>query len=309
MVKIMDKFGVPINTVAAFQAAGNDYMAFHVEQDDRFRVRACDLGNGHLEVSASRLSKMRECDWPRHELVAFLEYAEMAAERDADEIAERKRERSLKNAANRAYVRVRRLCKVMGADTLLTLTYKGLQDDLALAKRHLKEFNRRMEKVIPGFKFVATFEKQKRGAWHVHMAVERIPAYLNEGKRPGSAGVRVKSFDVIRAVWRSVAKEWGGNIDMAMRKRSSQRSAARIAGYISKYILKAYAEGEAFQNRWTKYGDFDAPKPVHMGDVANLHEAIVVVFGFLAQAHEIVVSKLDRWKDFFVLHAERPAPR
>ena len=110
-----------------------------------------------------------------------------------------RREANRKRAARRAKTRVRRLCKVQGLDTLLTLTYRGLVDDLAVCKRHFKEFIRRLRRALGAFSYVAAFERQKRGAWHVHIACHRLPRTM-----AARNGVKVKSFNVIRAIWRSV---------------------------------------------------------------------------------------------------------
>lgn len=275
-----------------------DGTAYEVKRADSFRVRAHDLGHGHLEVIATRQRVMHELDWTRDQIADHLEMLAKHEEEHAEELAKERAERSAKNAAQRAKKRVRHLVKAMDADTLLTLTYRENQTDLALCKKHLKEFNRRMERVIPGFRFVGAFERQKRGAWHVHMAVNRIPAQLQH------KGAKVKSYNVIRAVWRAVAGEHGGNIDLSAKKRNSGRKTARIASYLSKYLLKAFEDGEDFKNRWTKYGDFDVPPPVEMGMVTNLHEAIEVVYGFLGELHEIATARLDRWHDWLVLHAQ-----
>ena len=48
------------------------------------------------------------------------------------------------------------------------------------------------------------------------------------------------------AVLPFVAKELGGNVDVARRKSTAKRSPARIASYISKYITKAFEEGAKF---------------------------------------------------------------
>lgn len=274
-----------------------DGVAYELKSSERFKLKAYDLGNGQFEATAVRQRTAVELEWTRDQIADHLEMLEQYHEEHAEEIALAKAERCARNAAQRAKKRVRQLCKAMGADTLLTLTYRANQADLDLCKRHLKEFNRRIERVMPGFRFVAAFEKQKRGAWHVHMACHRIPRDLSV------KGAKVKSFNVIRAIWRAVAGELGGNIDVSARKRNSNRKAARIASYISKYIVKGFAEGEAFKNRWTKYGDFEVPPPIELGYVLGLREALESVLVVLSPGLEVDVLTLDRWHDWAVLHA------
>ncbi|APW37531.1 hypothetical protein RD110_10305 [Rhodoferax koreense] len=268
---------------------------------DHFKLKATDLGNGHLEIVGSRTMLWEELDWPIGQIADHLDMLERHAEEHAEEI----RQKHAEQAAKRAKKRVRQLCKGMGADTLLTLTYQANETDMARCKADLKEFNRRMLRLIPGFRFVAAFERQDRGACHVHMATERIPVELL-----AKNGTKVKSFNVIRAVWRGVTKERGGNIDVQNAKRRMQRTPARIASYIAGYIIKAFEEGELESNRWTKYGNFDAPpKPVDLGIFPTLETMIAGGYAILFDGHQVDVMRLDRWKDWFVLYAELPPKR
>lgn len=274
-----------------------DGVAYESKGSDFYNVKAHDLGNGHLEVTASRALEWHELDWSPEVIRDHLEMLEQYREEHAEELRVKHAERS----AKRAKKRVRLLCKAMAADTLLTLTYRANMRDEARCKAHLKEFNRRMKRLVPGFRFVAAFEQQERGAWHVHLACERIPAQL-----PAANGVKVKSFNVIRAIWRAVTKEDGGNIDVQTTKRNSQRSPARIAQYIAGYIVKAFQEGALHSNRWTKYGDFDVPPAQSLGTVSSIRDAVEVVYALLSDMHAVAMEKLCRWKDYFVVHAEVP---
>eukprot|EP01030_Chromulinospumella_sphaerica_P006501 gene6501-6357_t len=275
-------------------------IAFESKGSAFYNVKGHDLGNGHLEVTASRGLEWRELDWTPLALEMYLESVIRIREEDPELVRSRNAER----AAKRAKTRVRQLCKAMGADTMLTLTYHENVTDLERCKADVKEFNRRVKRVIPGFRFVAAFEQQDRGAWHVHMATERLPATL-----PSASGVKVKSFNVIRAIWRGVTKASGGNIDVANTKRNSQRSPARIAQYIAGYIIKAFKEGALHSNRWTKYGDFDVPPPIQLGQVSSIRDAVEVAYSLISDLHQIAMDRLDRWKDWFVVHAELPTKK
>lgn len=265
--------------------------------DNQFKVKVTDLGNGHVETVVTQ-----GWEWVEREMTPFaLEMAREcieAAKNDPAKIAERE-ERSRNEAAKRAKRRVRQLCKLSGADTMLTLVYRSNQQDLALCKKHLKEFVRRVRRVIPDFLAVAAFERQQRGAWHVHMACKRIATVL-----PGSGGVRMKSYDLLRAIWRSVTKEHGGNVDVSRRKATSQRSPARLANYISKYITKAFAEGDKHTNRWTSFGEFGEPVVTQLGYVASMQDAVGLVLGLQPEGSEIVTCYLSRWKDVFYFVVE-----
>ena len=271
--------------------------AFMGKSGSQFKLKAYDLGNGHLELVGSRVLEWQELDWSPSVLQDHLDMMERYREEFADDI----RQKHAAQAARRAKKRVRRLCKAMGANTLLTLTYRANEQDMGRCKADLKEFNRRMLRLIPGFRFVAAFERQERGACHVHLATERFPAEL-----PARNGVKVKSFNVIRAVWRSVTKDREGNIDVQAAKRNSQRTPARIASYIAGYIIKAFQDGELESNRWTKYGDFDVPPGVDLGMFPSAQAMMLGAFALLFDGHRIDVMRFARWQDWFVLYAESP---
>jgi len=277
-----------------------DGVAYEGKSGANFNLKAHDLGNGHLEVVGSRVTEWRELEWSRDVIANHEEMMAKYREENAAEL----RQRHAEQAAKRAKKRVRRLCKAMGANTLLTLTYRANELDMARCKLDLKEFNRRMLRIIPGFRFVAAFERQDRGACHVHMATERIPAEL-----PARNGVKVKSFNVIRAVWRGVTRDREGNIDVQAAKRNSQRSPARIASYIAGYIIKAFQDGELETNRWTKYGDFDVPPAVDLGMFPSAQAMMEGAFALLFDGHQVDVMRFDRWRDWFVLYAEEKVPR
>ena len=47
----------------------------------------------------------------------------------------------------------------------------------------------------------------------------------------------MRSYDLLRAIWRAVVGDLGGNVDVS-RSNAARRSSARIAAYLSKYIGK-----------------------------------------------------------------------
>lgn len=265
---------------------------------DEYTMHLHNLGHGHHEASISRsiwwehLATMTDA--------AYDAYIEARDNQTPEQLAE-KEEANLRRSARRAKTKVRRLCKTMGVDALLTLTYRENQRDVDLAKRHLKEFVRRVRRVVPGFAYVAAFERQKRGAWHIHMGIHALPFNLPW------AGVKVKSYSVIRAIWRAVVGELGGNIDQARKKRHSRKSPAQMAAYISKYILKAFEEGDDYSNRYSA-SSCTMPKPVRMRfQAASMAELIGLVYSEIGQAGTLTNPWLSPFGDRFFLVAE-PAP-
>lgn len=263
---------------------------------DEWMLTRHDLGGGHVEVGVSQVWGLVESHKVDPEW--FENNPDWAVLTDAEE--EEKRQKNRERAARRAKTRVRRLCKSMGLDALLTLTYRANVTDSALSRKHLKEFVRRIRRVVSGFAYVAAFEKQKRGAWHIHLAVHALPRELQW------SGCKVKSYSVVRAIWRSVTGDLGGNIDQSRRKRSSQSSAAKIAGYLSKYMIKAFEDGDAWSNRFSA-SSHSLPVPVRVRLTgAALRDVIALAY---VDAQDAPSSPwLSPYGDAFFLVIEPPIP-
>lgn len=277
-----------------------DGVAYEGKPSAFFDVSAHELGHGHIEVSAVKKTEWLELDWSPRAIQDYLDCVEQL-KNDPEHQAE-KAAKLTKIACNRAKTRVRRLCKAMGASTLLTLTYRFNELDLHRVKKDLKEFNRRMLRELPGFRFVAAFEKQERGAYHVHMGTAGLPTFFMK-KNAAGVHTRVKSFDVFRAVWRSVTKERGGTVNVARKKAHSRSTPAQIAAYLSKYMAKDFEEGEKGSNRYAKYGDFDLPPSVNLGYVANAREAVEVCYSLLGD-RVVFNQHYSHFGDWFFLHGE-----
>lgn len=204
-------------------------------------IRVHDLGHGHLEAvvmpryawhEVAALSPSALADHAASQGSIWVDGAWQAhtpTEAELLDRAARNRERS----SRRAKTKVRRLCKAKGLTTMVTLTYRENMTDRARMARDFDVFVKRLRRVIPGFQYVCVFERQKRGAYHAHIAVPRVLShYVHKG-------VLVRSYDLLRSAWRSVVGMEGGNIDVSRSKRVG-RSAARLACYLSKYIAKEF---------------------------------------------------------------------
>jgi hypothetical protein len=265
--------------------------------NDEFDVRVHDLGNGHKEASVSRVIV-----WAELKRATVDELAEWARPLTEDEEAE-KRQANSKRAARRAKTRVRRLCKALGLDTMVTLTYRALVTDLGLCKRHTKEFVRRMKRTVPGFRYVAAFETQKRGCWHVHMAVHRVqPSFVVKG-------VRVKSYDLVRSIWRSVTGELGGNVDLCRAKPWKRYSPGRLAAYLSKYMLKAFEAGEDWSNRYSGSEVGPMAPALRLRFVGETLAAMVeLVYSEVCVGDVDTFTWLSRFGDAFYMSTEPDLP-
>lgn len=223
-----------------------------------FDLRVHELGHGHVEATA-----MPRHAW--HEVAALSleaehDYAQCVAD-DAPPTRQELLDRAADNrdrATRRARTMVRRLAKAKGLSVLLTLTYRENVIDRSRMARDFDVFRKRVNRVLnPGevagknLDFVCVFERQKRGAWHAHIAVPRILTHYM------ARGQLVRSYDLLRSIWQAVVGEFegktGGNIDVSRNKRVS-RSTAKLAAYLSKYIGKTFDQAEKFVNSYSASG-------------------------------------------------------
>jgi hypothetical protein len=223
------------------------------------------------------------------------EHWERAQQHERDSVTseelEEKRLANLKRAARRAKTMCRRVIITEAFDELLTLTYKDNQTDRALCKDHFAQWTRRMRKALPGFRFCASFERQERGAMHVHLATHKLPQHARY------KGVRIKAWELGTRVWRDIvgAKNGmchvGGNTRNGGRRRNL--SLAKMAAYVSKYILKDFDESPDESNRYSRsHGVVIAAKEhVTFYGLAD-REAIALVYEYLPsrQVHSLRYS-------------------
>lgn len=212
-----------------------------------YSLRVLDLGNRHIEASAlpcfiwhevDALSPLAQADY-----LACLNTPPALTERELLDKACANRVR----ATRRARTKVRRLAKFKGLSTLLTLTYRENMLDRARMARDLDVFLKRVRRLLPTFEYICVFERQKRGAWHAHLAVKKIqPHYISKGQM-------VKSYDLLRSMWRGVVGLDNGNVDVSRNKRV-QRSSAKLAAYLSKYIGKTFDQADKHVNSYSSSG-------------------------------------------------------
>lgn len=187
-----------------------------------------------------------------------------------DRVAQNK-ERS----ARRAKTQVRRLCKAKGLATMLTLTYRENMTDRGRMARDFDVFMKRLRRVVPDFQYVCVFEQQKRGCWHAHIACPRVLSHYVQ------KNALVRSYDLLRSMWRGVVGVDNGNIDVSRNKRMG-RSAAKLAAYIAKYVSKSFGDvsgGDSYRASGRAL-----PRPVVVRlETAQLTEAISHLIGLLSE--------------------------
>lgn len=247
-------------------------------------VRIHQLGNGHLEASVMPRYGWSEIDALSPQALSDYESSQSSTWSAAmgswvpsvltqQELLD-KAARNVERSSRRAKTKVRRLCKLKGLTTMLTLTYRDNVEDRGRMARDFDVFVKRVRRVIPDFQYVCVFERQKRGCWHAHIAVKRVLShYVQKGQL-------VRSYDLLRSFWRGVVGVDGGNVDVSRQKRLG-RSEARLASYLSKYISKGFSESSGAGDSYRASGRA-LPKPmVFQSASGDLSAGITALFDLI----------------------------
>lgn len=244
-----------------------------------------------LYIPLSNEEPQRPCDWVAGDAFG-------APDVDLD-LLEAKAERSAMKAAARARRNCRHKIKHAGFTQLLTLTYRENVEDLDTMRRDFAAWLRIMRRHIKGFRCVYGFERQKRGAWHAHVACDKLP-HLMQYK-----GCKVASWKVGTAIWRSVVPR-GGLCFVGGRNGRFNRysSPGKIAGYVSKYLTKENAEGESGRRMWDSTQGITPDKPVTF-DMPDGPLAQIMGAAFELRPGEVIVThRVSRFGDFWLLYTE-----
>lgn len=254
--------------------------------------------NGVLERSARQVVEWREVG-------PFSGWDQAHPVKDAAYLEE-KRLSNLKRAARRAKTECRRLIITAQFDQLLTLTYRENQTDRELCKRHFKAWVRLMRVAVPGFKYVASFERQERGAMHVHLACHKFAKHVDY------KGVKIPSWELGTRVWRRVVGADNGLCHVGAKKRHGGRSRklslAKMASYVSKYILKDYEDAPEGSNRFSR-SDGIKVGPVDVVRLRCDFLSLLQVSFELYPGQVVVSHRLNRFQDGFWLCTEKDPDR
>lgn len=223
------------------------------------------------------------------------EFIEKADRGDGD------REINIKRAARRAKTKVRRLSKAMQADCMLTLTYRENITDKKRVEADFKAFRKRLS-TLGKFSYVATLEKQQRGAYHIHVACHQFPAWLKNEQ-----GVRVKSYDLIRSMWRRVVGHSNGTVNLT--KPRGRNSAHRIACYIGKYVSKNVEEASLNAKSYWASRDIVVPEPEKIwfpGATTTWEIVSMVAKRFIEKGYTDIAQYADKMNQFHWFAASLP---
>lgn len=251
--------------------------------------------NGHKEVSFKNAIAWTELgEFPSPSFDEYLDQfdGEQRLKREAEHLKEleEKQAKQREKSAQRAKGKCRWLIKAHGLDELLTLTYRDNQDDRALCKTQFKEWVRRMKVALGGeFVYCASFERQKRGAMHVHCACHKLPKHVVH------KGVKIEAWRLGTAIWRAIIGRdnglcfVGGKKAGMGRSRSRAMSIAKLAAYVSKYIMKDYADAPNESNRYSRTNGLSVPKAEKIR-IAKATFAEMLDLVFQVQDGDVIVS-------------------
>lgn len=266
-----------------------------VGEAPRIRVIARDYGNGLKTCTVARVVPDLERSVER---AVNRDLAYMTPRGEGD------RDANIERAARRAKKTVGELCRAMAVNSLWTLTYREDQTDRDLALRHFDAFRRAVVKVLGDWRYVAVLETQDRGTWHVHLATHELPGRIEVN------GVKLKSWDLMRSIWRGVVGALGGNFDEAKRKprwgkgERAFKSCGAIASYIAGYVAKDMLKTELNRKRYSASKGIDVPpayRCTYEGDTP-MHELIELAFASVGD--RITRAWWDSSREIFVVESD-----
>jgi hypothetical protein len=205
-----------------------DEVVNHLGHQNWYKVVHRDFGNGQHEVVALPYETWSEPD--------------PEPPKPFTERGEGDRQRSIERAARRAKTRVRHICKLIAAKQMMTLsTQENIQDESRM-QALFKRFRQLLAEQGYKFQYVATLEKQQRGALHLHIAVKERFVYK-----------------LLWACWEKVCGGPGtGRVHMTAGGRNSPMH--KIACYIAKYVSKAFEQGDLNKKRYWQGGEIPEPR-------------------------------------------------
>lgn len=261
--------------------------------------------NGHREISVRQHVQWEEVgDWEEHRDACGNPVEDIPA---TEEQIEEYRLLKLKKAAQRAKTACRRLIKASDFREMLTGTYRENQTDRELFLQHMRRFIDAMQYALPKFQYVTSFEQQDRGAWHFHMATNKLPRFVRY------KGEKIEAWLLPTLIWRKIVGENNGLVFVGGKPRwgSSRRrnqSIAKIAAYVSKYITKDYELALPGSKRYWSSRQIDLPKPRRETLYGfELDDLIRRAFQTKQEGHVIVSHRIGRFQDSYWLCTE-PAP-
>jgi hypothetical protein len=275
--------------------------------DDTWDVSIFEV-NGHRELSVRQAVQWSEA--AEYENRFRLEAFPNEDVEDTPEEAAERHERSQKKSAKRATTMCRRVIKAEAFDEMLTLTYRDNQTDRDLCKKHFSIWSKRMKRALGEFRYCASFERQERGSMHVHIATHKLPSVATYKGRKGPA-MKIKAWQLGTKIWRDIVGEnnglcfVGGATKFGGHRRNL--SLAKMAAYVSKYIMKDFADAPGESNRYSRSNGTVLPEKTKIRlEHATLADVIATCFE-CGEGDVMVSHRVGYFKDSYWLCTE-PKP-
>ncbi|AOK08629.1 hypothetical protein LGM90_10125 [Burkholderia sp. AU28942] len=244
-----------------------DYSPF----SDEYIVRTQRFEDGQQEVVAFSVAVQRRLNELRLRPRA-VRGKRVVSEGEDDVTAQA--DKSLRTSIERSKRMIRKRCKQIRADRMLTLSTRLNETRIEVWARWWDAFRRRLNK-LQDFHYVAVLERQERGAWHIHVAVH--------GRQ---------NWKLLRSIWLSVISKDGtdgtvndsiGRAECLFRKVGGKGRAMRhrIATYIAKYVGKgAHDAGFNKKRYWTSKGIVlpEVTTYAHLGAESSRGEAVAAAY-------------------------------
>jgi hypothetical protein len=216
-----------METIGEYTSYVNEAGAGH---EPEFVCQVKTYRDGSHRVKVSRCN-------PRIEENRELLCCGLPGARKSEGLSEDDKRRSLSRTKTTLYDSIRQI----QADRLLTLTVRENIQDLPTFQSLVKRFLRATRRLPLRFEYVLVFEQQKRGAWHVHMAIKGF-----------------KDVRVLRRLWWSIVGKGMGNIDISYKPQKPHN----LCRYLSKYVAKNCDEVGYNKKRYWRSDDIGGPAKV-----------------------------------------------
>jgi hypothetical protein len=253
--------------------------------------------NGHREMSVRPVVYWEEDpDW-REPRDLFPDQPSLEQIKDEED----RRLRNLEKSARRATTTCRRVIKAEAFNEMLTLTYRENQTDRELCKKHFSIWSKRMKRALGEFRYCASFERQERGSMHIHCATHKLP------KSAVHKGAVVKAWQLGTKIWRDIVGEDNGLCFVGGKTKfgGSRRnlSSAKMAAYVSKYIMKDFADAPEESNRYSR-SNGTLPKPQKMTFYGTSMGELIGALFECKDGDCIVSHSVGKWGDSYWLCTE-----
>ena len=272
-----------VNEAGSFQAVNRMRLDGEALQEtpeyspfsDEYIVRTQRFDDGQQEVVAFSVAVQRHFQDLRLRPRGVRGKRE-ALQDETEQDVSTKADKSLRTSVERSKRMIRKRCKQIRADRMLTLSTRANETRIEVWAKWWDEFRRRLNRVQE-FHYVAVLERQKRGAWHIHIAVS--------GRQ---------NWKLLRSIWLSVIGKAGtdGAVNDSIkgfkklcvfRKVGGKGRAMRhlIATYIAKYVGKG-ANDVGFNKKryWTSKGIVlpEMTTYAHLGPELGRSDAVAAAY-------------------------------